>query len=401
MNDVYICAARRTAIGAFGGAFKDTPATDLGIAAVRSALETAGVSPEQVDELILGIILQAGLGMGPGRQVSIGAGIPAEKPGYAVNMLCGSGMKSIMQGADSIRLGHAEVVVAAGTENMSRAPYLTTGAARFGTRMGHLQLADSMLLDALNDVFNDYHMGVTAENIAQKHGITREEQDAFALESQRRAGAAIAAGRFAEEIAAVGVKKRRETVEVTADEHPRPDTTPEQLAKLKPAFAKDGSVTAGNSSGINDGAAAVVLASEAAVKRLGLTPIARIAGEAQAGVDPAYMGLGPVPAVRRALAAAGRKLSEMDLVELNEAFAAQSIGVVRELAAEHDLGEEEIRERCNVNGGAIALGHPVGASGGRIVVTLLYEMARRKARYGLASLCVGGGMGTALVLERA
>ncbi len=400
MNEVFICGAKRTAIGTYGGAFKNVPAVDLGVAAVTSALTHAGVDPAEVDELGLGVILTAGQGMGPGRQVSIGAGIPAEKPAYAVNMLCGSGMKSIMQSADRIRLGKADVVVAAGMENMSAAPYLAPAATRFGTKMGHLTLQDHMILDGLTDVFNNYHMGVTAENIAGKYSITREEQDRFALTSQQRAGAAIKAGRFVDEITPVPVKIKRDTVDVTSDEHPRPDTTLEQLAGLRPAFAKDGTVTAGNASGINDGASGVVLASEGAVKRLGLTPLARIVSDGQGGVDPAYMGLGPVPAIRSALKTAAMTLSQMELIELNEAFAAQSLGVIRDLAEEHDLTKGEILERCNVNGGGIALGHPVGASGNRIVVTLLYEMARRNLRFGLASLCIGGGMGTAVVVER-
>ncbi|MFA7567344.1 MAG: acetyl-CoA C-acetyltransferase [Alkalispirochaeta sp.] len=400
MNEVFICGAKRTAIGTYGGAFKNVPAVDLGVAAVTSALTHAGVDPAEVDELGLGVILTAGQGMGPGRQVSIGAGIPAEKPAYAVNMLCGSGMKSIMQSADRIRLGKADVVVAAGMENMSAAPYLAPAATRFGTKMGHLTLQDHMILDGLTDVFNNYHMGVTAENIAGKYSITREEQDRFALTSQQRAGAAIKAGRFVDEITPVPVKIKRDTVDVTTDEHPRPDTTLEQLTGLRPAFTKDGTVTAGNASGINDGASAVVLASEGAVKRLGLTPLARIVSDGQGGVDPAYMGLGPVPAIRSALKTAAMTLSQMELIELNEAFAAQSLGVIRDLAEEHDLTKGEILERCNVNGGGIALGHPVGASGNRIVVTLLYEMARRNVRFGLASLCIGGGMGTAVVVER-
>lgn len=400
MKDVYICAARRTAIGTFGGSFKDTSAVDLASTAVKAALQQADLPPEAVDELILGIILSAGVGMGPARQVSIGAGIPAEKPAYATNMLCGSGMKSIMQGADRIRLGRSDLVVAAGTENMSQAPYLAPYKMRFGAKMGSLELADHMILDALTDVFNNYHMGVTAENIAEKHAISREAQDEFAVESQRRAGAAIETGRFAEEIVPVTVMQRKREVEVATDEHPRPEATVESLAKLRPAFAKGGTVTAGNASGINDGASALILASDEAVNRHGLTPLARIVADGQAGVDPAYMGLGPVPAVRRALEFGGMELSQMELIELNEAFAAQSLGVIKELAGEHKLDEAAIKERCNVNGGAIALGHPVGASGNRITVTLLHEMRRRGARYGLASLCIGGGMGTALVVER-
>lgn len=400
MSDVYICGAKRTAIGTYGGAFRDVPAPELGVVAVKAALEQAGVDPAEVDEVGVGVILTAGQGMGPGRQVAVGAGIPVVTPAYAVNMLCGSGMKAIMQGADRIRAGRSQVVVSAGIENMSMAPYLVPAAIRFGTRMGDVTMRDHMILDALTDVFNTYHMGVTAENIARKHALSREEQDHFALTSQQKAAEAQRAGRFVDEIVPVTVRNKRDTLDITMDEHPRPDTTIEQLAKLRPAFEKDGTVTAGNASGINDGASAVVLASEKAVKRLGLTPMARIVGDGQAGVDPAYMGLGPVPAVRAALGDAGMRLSQMDLIELNEAFAAQSLGVIRELAAEHDLDEEAIRERCNVNGGAIALGHPVGASGNRIVVTLIYEMERRGLKTGLASLCIGGGMGTALIVER-
>jgi acetyl-CoA C-acetyltransferase len=325
MNDVYICAARRTAIGTFGGSFTNTPATELGSIAVKAALAQANLAPEAVDELILGIILSAGVGMGPARQVSIGSGIPADTPAYATNMLCGSGMKAIMQGADRIRLGRSDVVVAAGTENMSQAPYLAPYKLRFGAKTGSLELADHMIRDGLTDVFHNYHMGVTAENIAVKHAISREAQDQFAVESQHKASAATKAGRFAEEITPVTVTQRKAEVEIVTDEHPRPEATAEGLAKLRPAFAKEGTVTAGNASGINDGASAVVLASEAAVKRHGLTPLARIVADGQAGVDPAYMGLGPVPAIRTALAEAGMTLSQMELIELNEAFAAQSL----------------------------------------------------------------------------
>jgi acetyl-CoA C-acetyltransferase len=400
MREVYICGARRTAVGSYGGVFRDIPAPDLAMAATSAALSAAGVPPERVDEVIIGVILTAGQGMGPARQVAVGAGIPLETPAYAINMLCGSGMKAVMVGADRIRLGKAEVVVAGGMENMSRAPYLAPAAMRFGTRMGDLHLRDHMTLDALTDVFRDYHMGVTAENIAERYRISREEQDEFALTSQQRAVAAIDGGRLAGEITPVRVSRRGGDVQIDADEHPRRDVTPEKLAALRPAFRDGGSVTAGNSSGLNDGASVTVLASADAVKQLQLTPMARIVADGQAGVDPAYMGLGPVPAVGRALAEARLDLAAIDLIELNEAFAAQSLGVITELAEAHRETPESIRERCNVNGGAIALGHPVGASGNRIIVTLLHEMARREARYGLATLCIGGGMGTAMILER-
>ncbi len=400
MHEVFICGAKRTAIGAYGGSLKDTPAPELGAIAAGGAMEAAGIAPTEINEVVMGVILSAGQGMGPARQVAINAGLPVETPAYAVNMLCGSGMKAIMQGADRIRLGASQVVLAGGMENMSLAPYLAPPSMRFGTRMGDVGLRDHMILDALTDVFNDYHMGVTAENIAAKHRLGREDQDAFALESQRRAAAAIDAGRFADEIVPVEVRQRRETVQFVTDEHPRRETTMESLAKLRPAFQKDGTVTAGNASGLNDGASATVLASGEAVKRLGLTPLARLVSDAQAGVDPAFMGLGPVPAIRSVLKNAGLSLDQIELIELNEAFAAQSLGVLTELANEHGSDRQALMERCNVNGGAIALGHPVGASGNRIVVTLLHEMARRGLRYGLASLCIGGGMGTALVVER-
>lgn len=400
MNEVYICSAQRTAIGSYGGSFAATPAPELGAIAARSAIARAEVAAARVDEAIIGVILSAGQGMGPARQVAMNAGLPVETPAYAVNMLCGSGMKAIMLGADRIRLGKADVVLAGGIENMSMAPYLVPSAVRFGTKMGDVGMQDHMLLDALTDVFNNYHMGVTAENIAARYGITREAQDRFALTSQERTAAAIAAGRFIDEIAPVSITRKRRTVDIVADEHPRPDTTIETLAKLKPAFKTDGSVTAGNASGLNDGAAAVVLASQDAVNRYSLKPMARIVADGQAGVDPAYMGLGPVPAIGKALAEAELRFDDIGLIELNEAFAAQSLGVVTELAEEYGEAPEAILERCNVNGGAIALGHPVGASGSRIVVTLLHEMARRGVRFGLASLCIGGGMGTAIVVER-
>ena len=400
MERVYIVAARRTAIGSFGGTLKDVPAPRLAATAIEATLNDSGVAPERVDETIVGTILTAGQGMGPGRQASIYSGIPVETPAYAVNMLCGSGMKAIMLAADSIRLGHSGVVVAAGTENMSRTPYLVPACTRFGSKFGNMELTDHMVLDALTDVFNDYHMGVTAENVARKYSITRVRQDEFAAGSQRKAVAAIEAGHFRREIVPVEVKQKRETVAFDRDEYPRPGVTTESLAKLRPAFLPDGTVTAGNSSGVNDGASAVLVVGERAVKKLGLTPRAEIISYSQAGVDPAYMGLGPVPAVRAVLSELNMPLSAMELLELNEAFAAQAIGVITEMAEEHDLTYEQIIERTNVNGGAIALGHPVATSSNRIVVTLLHEMERQGAEHGLASLCVGGGMGTAVVLRR-
>ncbi|TVQ28784.1 MAG: acetyl-CoA C-acetyltransferase [Spirochaetaceae bacterium] len=400
MNKVYIVAARRTAIGAFGGGFKSTPASRLAAQAIRAVLTDARVDPATIDQVIVGNVIGNGQGMGPGRQASIFAGIPDSVPAYSVNMLCGSGMKSIMLGADSIRSGDARLCVAAGMENMSLAPFTVPAAVRWGSKLGSLQMDDSLLQDGLTDVFNNYHMGVTAENIAKKHAITRDAQDAFAAESQRRAADARAAGRFAAEIVGVEVKERKKTTVIDTDEHIRPDTTAETLAGLRPAFDPEGSVTAGNASGINDGAAALLLASEEAVSEYGLTPIAELVAWSQAALDPAFMGLGPVPAIRRALKAAGLSLGDVALIELNEAFAAQSLGVLTELAAEHGATVDALMERTNVNGGAIALGHPIGASGARITVTLLHEMARRGASTGLASLCIGGGMGTALIVKR-
>ena len=399
-REVYIVGAKRSAIGRFTGSFKDLPASEMLAQVIVSVLEEGRIDPELVEEVIVGTILSAGQKMGPARQASIFAGIANSVPAWAVNMLCGSGMKSIMTAADEIRLGRVDICVAGGMENMSRAPYLLPAGARTGTDLGSVEMRDHIIEDGLMDVFNGYHMGVTAENIARMYHLTREEQDAFALESQRRTAIAVDEGYFSDEICPVKVPGHKGTVTVTRDEHPRPDTTPEELARLQPAFDRDGTVTAGNASGINDGASAVVLASGEAVDRHGLTPRARIADYDQAGVDPAYMGMGPVPAIERALKRAGTAFSEMDLIELNEAFAAQSLGVVRELACIHGESETSILARTNVNGGAIALWHPIGASGNRIVVTLLHEMERRGVSRGLASLCIGGGMGTAMILER-
>lgn len=400
MSKVYIVGAKRTAIGTFGGTLRDTPATRLGARAIQAALRQSGVAPEQVDEVIMGNILTADQGMGPGRQASIYAEIPAAVPAYTVNMLCGSGMKSVMLGADGIRLGRTEIVVGGGMESMSQAPFLVPHTVRFGAKFGDMQMRDHLIRDGLTDVFNDYHMGITAENIAAKHSISRERQDEFAAASQQKYEAAAADKRFAAEIVPVDVKQKKEIIDFVVDEHPRPGTTPERLAKLRPAFLPDGTVTAGNSSGMNDGAAAIVLAGEEAVKRHNLTPLAELVAYTQAALEPDVMGLGPVPAVRALLQASGRSLSEMEVIELNEAFAAQSLGVMTEWAQEHDLTLDEILSRTNPNGGAIALGHPIGASGARILTTLLYELERRDAKTGLASLCIGGGMGTACLIER-
>jgi acetyl-CoA C-acetyltransferase len=397
MREVVIVGAKRTAIGSFGGAFKDVSAVELGSVAAKAALAQAGVRPEEVDEAIVGCILQAGLGQGVGRQVAIKAGIPVEKPAYAVNKLCGSGMKAVVLGAQAIMLGDAEVVLAGGVENMSQAPYLVP-SGRYGARMGDAQLVDSMIKDALMDVFNNYHMGITAENLADEWSITREQMDAFAASSQQKCEAAMAAGKFKAEIAPVVIPQRKgEPVIVETDEFPRKGVTAEGLAKLKPAFRQDGRVTAANSSGINDGAAFLVLTSAEYAKQHGLKVLAKLVSYGSAGVDPSVMGFGPVPAIGKALTKLGWNLKDIELVELNEAFAAQSLAVMKGLEKEFGGVDPAI---VNVNGGAIALGHPVGASGARIIVTLLSEMERRGNRKGLASLCIGGGMGIAVLIER-
>lgn len=391
MREVVIVSAARTPVGSFNGALSGVSAVDLGVIAVKEAIKRAGITPDMVDETILGCILQAGLGQGVARQVAVKAGIPVEKPAFTMNMICGSGLKSVQLAAQAILLGDSDIVVAGGTENMSAAPYLLKNA-RTGYRMGHGEIIDSMIYDSLTDIFNNYHMGVTAENLAEKYGITREEQDQFAAASQNKAEAAIKAGKFKEEIVPVVISSKKGDIVVDTDEFPRAGVTAESLAKLKPAFKKDGTVTAGNASGINDGAAVLILMSAEKAKELGIKPMAKIVGYGSGGVDPSIMGIGPVPAVKKALQKAGKKLEEMDLIEANEAFASQSLAVAKDLAFD--------MSKVNVNGGAIALGHPVGASGARILTTLLYEMQRRDAKNGLATLCIGGGMGTALVVER-
>jgi acetyl-CoA C-acetyltransferase len=400
MSKVYIVAAKRSAIGSFGGSFRNLPAPRLAAEVIKAVVADAGIDANEIDEVIVGNVINNGQGMGPGRQAAIYAGIPEHVPAYAVNILCGSGMKAIMLAADNIRMGEHHLAVAAGMENMSLAPYTVSAKVRWGSKLGNLEMSDSLLQDGLTDVFNNYHMGITAENIARKHSISRQEQDAFAAESQKRAAAARETGRFANEIIPVEVAERKKTVTVDTDEYIRPETTAETLAGLRPAFEKDGTVTAGNASGLNDGAAAMVLASKEAVKKYGLTPLAEVVAYSQAALDPSVMGLGPVPAIRKLLAKSGLKLSDMELIELNEAFAAQSLGVLKELSEEHGESVDELLERTNVNGGAIALGHPIGASGNRITTTLLYEMIKRDAKLGLASLCIGGGMGTAMIIRR-
>lgn len=392
MMNVYIVAAKRTPIGSFGGALQSVPAPALGAVAIKAALEQAGITPELVDEVIMGHVLQAGLGQNTARQAALAAGIPQEVTAMTVNKVCGSGLNAVVLAAQKIKAGDADCIVAGGMENMSAAPYLMPGL-RWGARMGNSPAVDYMVNDGLWDVYNDYHMGITAENVADQYGISREEQDAFAADSQAKAAKALAAGRFADEIVTVEVAGKKGAVTVVdTDEYPRPGTTAEKLAKLRPAFDKNGTVTAGNASGINDGAAAVIVASEAFVEALGLKPVARIVSYGSKGVDPAVMGIGPVPSVRQALERGGLKVEDIDLVEANEAFAAQSIAVALELGLDMD--------RVNVNGGAVALGHPIGASGCRILVTLLHEMRKREAQRGLATLCIGGGMGEALIVER-
>jgi acetyl-CoA C-acetyltransferase len=391
-EETVIIGAARTPIGTFGGAFKDVSAVELGTVAVREAVRRAGVRPDQVDEVVMGCILQAGQGMNPARQVTIKAGLPETVPAHTVNKVCGSGLKAVMLATQAIRCGDAELVVAGGTESMSRAPFLLPGA-RWGERLGHGQALDHMIHEGLTDAFHDIHMGITAENLVEKYGISREDQDRFAAESQARAEAAIKDGRFKDEIVPVPVAgKKGETRAVDTDEHPRAGTTAESLGKLKPAFKPGGTVTAGNASGLNDGAAALVLASAERARSLGAAPLARIVSYASAAVDPRIMGIGPVPAVRKALEKAGLGTDRIDLFELNEAFAAQSLAVLRELKLDP--------ARVNVNGGAIALGHPIGASGARILVTLLHALRARGQRLGLAGLCIGGGQGVAMVIER-
>ena len=388
---VVLAGACRTAIGKMGGALSTTPAADLGAIVIKEALKRTNIAPEAVDHVYMGCVIQAGLGQNVARQASIKAGLPVEVPAVTVNVVCGSGLNCVNMAAQMIIAGDADVVVAGGMENMSMAPYALKNA-RYGYRMGNAPMIDTMVNDALWDAFNDYHMGITAENVAEQWGITREELDEFAANSQQKAVAAMEAGKFKDEIVPVEVKKKKETVIVDTDEGPRPGTTAESIAKLRPAFKKDGIVTAANASGINDGAAAVIVMSEEKAKELGVTPMATWVAGALGGVDPSIMGVGPVAATKKVMAKTGLTVEDMDLIEANEAFAAQSIAVGRDL--NFDLS------KLNVNGGAIALGHPVGASGCRILVTLLHEMQRRDAKKGLATLCIGGGMGCATIVER-
>ena len=391
MRDVVIASICRTAVGSFGGSLKDINAVQLGVPAVKEAIKRAGIKPEQVENVVLGNVLQASLGQNPARQILIHAGIPQEVPAMTINKVCASGLRSFSLAAQMIKSGDFDIVVAGGTESMTNAPYALTGA-RWGYRMGANEVVDLMIKDGLWDAFNQYHMGITAENVAAKWNVTRKELDEFAAESQRKAEAAVKSGRFKDEIVPVAIpQKKGDPKMFDTDEFPRFGTTAESLAGLKPAFKKDGVVTAGNASGINDGAAAGVVMSAEMAKKLGITPLARIASYASAGVDPALMGTGPIPASRKTLEKAGWKPSDLDLVEANEAFAAQAVVVNKEMG--WDLS------KVNVNGGAIAIGHPIGASGARIFTTLVYEMKKRGAQKGIATLCIGGGQGAAIAIE--
>ncbi|MET0518066.1 MAG: acetyl-CoA C-acetyltransferase [Burkholderiaceae bacterium] len=391
-TDIVIVAAARTAIGKFGGTLAKTPATELGVAVVQDLLRRSGLAGEQINEVILGQVLQAGCGQNPARQTVIRSGLPNSVPAMTINKVCGSGLKAVMLAAQAIRDGDSEIIIAGGQESMSMSPHVLPNS-RDGQRMGDWKLVDTMIVDGLWDAYNQYHMGITAENVAKKHGISREAQDALALASQQKAAAAQDAGRFKDEIVPVKIaQKKGDPLLFDADEFINRRSSAEALAGLKPAFDKAGSVTAGNASGLNDGAAGLVLMSEAKARSLGLAPLARIASYASAGLDPAIMGMGPVPAARKALQRAGWKAQDLDLLEINEAFAAQACAVHQEMG--WDMA------KVNVNGGAIALGHPIGASGARILVTLLHEMQKREAKKGIASLCIGGGMGVALTVER-
>ncbi len=397
---VYIVAAKRTPIGSFLGGLSSQSAVELASLTIKSALAQAELAPTMIDEVVVGNVLGAGLGQGVGRQAAIHAEIPVTTPAYTLNMICGSGMKSILNAINSVRSGDANLVVAAGTESMSNAPFVMGGKCRQGNKMGDISMVDTMLKDGLTDAFGSFHMGITAENIAKRYEISREEQDAFALRSQSRAEQAIKSGCFEQEIVPVEIKSRKGESAVNLDEHPRFGTTIESLSGLRAAFDKQGSVTAGNASGLNDGAVALIVASEQAVQQHGLVPLVEVVATGQGGVEPDLMGLGPIPAVKQALQRAELELSDIQRLELNEAFAAQAIGVVKGLSEQHQVPYGWFEDKTNVNGGAIALGHPIGASGGRIVTSLIYEMIRSKTQLGLASLCIGGGMGTALILKR-
>lgn len=400
MRKVYIVSAKRTAIGSFLGALSSVSPAELGGTVIKDILAETKIDPKDLDEVVVGNVLPAGHGQGVGRQVAVAGGIPYEVPAYSLNIICGSGMKSVISAYSNIKSGEANLIIAGGVESMSQAGFVLPATVRSGHKMADIKMVDHMIKDALTDSFYDYHMGITAENIAEKYNLTREAQDKFAMESQRRAISAIDSGRFKDEIVPVEVKTRKGTVIVDQDEHPNRKTTPEILAKLRPAFKKDGTVTAGNASGLNDGAGMILLASEEALEKYNLKPIAEIISTGIGGVDPSIMGMGPVPAINNALSKVDMGLEDVELLELNEAFASQSLGVMTELSKQHDVDMDWFPDKTNVNGGAIALGHPVGLSGNRIITTLLYEMQKRELKVGLASLCIGGGMGTAVVIKR-
>ena len=399
MENVYIVGAKRTPIGSFLGSLKSVSAVKLASQAIRGALEQAQVQSTDVTEVILGNVLSAGLGQGVARQAAIGAGLSIDVPAYSLNMVCGSGLKAVANGMSMIQSGLAQVVVTGGTESMSNAPFLVDGHIRSGRKMGHMNFTDSMLHDGLTDAFEGYHMGITAENVAREFGISRGEQDQFAIRSQEKAIIAQDSGKFTDEIVPVVVETRAGVEEVAEDEYINRTTTLEKMTNLRPVFKADGTVTAANASGLNDGASAIILASGQLAEAQQLPIMAEVIAIGQGGVDPSVMGIGPVPAIKKALEAANLTLTDIDLFELNEAFAAQSLAVMNELAAESDESVEALSDRMNVNGGAIALGHPIGASGNRILVTLLYELKRRNLTYGLASLCIGGGMGLAVIIK--
>ncbi|OJF93757.1 acetyl-CoA C-acetyltransferase [Alkalibacterium sp. 20] len=399
MSKVYIAGAKRTPIGSFLGALKDVSASDLGSYAIKGVLEQSGIRHEDIDEVVLGNVLPAGQGQGVARQASIKAGIPVEVPAYSLNMVCGSGLKTVINAYMGVKSGEYQAIIAGGTESMSQAPYLIPGSTRSGHKMAGYKVGDHMLDDALTDAFEGYHMGVTAENIVERYGITREEQDNFAITSQKRAIEAIDNGSFKDEIVPVETSVSRETVVVDTDEFPNRKTTIDKLNSLRPAFKKDGSVTAGNASGINDGASASLVVGEEYMEANGLKPLVEIVAIGQGGVDPSVMGLGPTPAIKQAMKKAGIDFKDIDIFELNEAFASQSLGVLKEITDAFDVSKDYMLERTNLNGGAIALGHPVGASGNRILVTLIHALKQRGLKYGLASLCIGGGMGVAVLVK--
>lgn len=399
MSKVYLVDAKRSPIGKFLGGLSTVSPAELAGQVMKSVIESNKIDASKIDEVILGNVLPAGQGQGIARQAALYAGVPSEVPAYSINIICGSGMKTVMTAYSQIKGEMADLIVAGGVEVMSQAPYVTDASARIGNKMGGMNLKDSLVHDGLTDAFNNYHMGITAENIADKHNITREQQDKFAIRSQSRAIKAVDEGRFKDEIVPIEVKTRKSVTIFDTDEYPNRTTNIEKLSSLRPAFKRDGSVTAGNASGINDGASIIVVASEKAVKEYGLNPIAEIVSVGQGGVDPSVMGLGPVPAIKNALDRADMKLEEIDLLELNEAFAVQSLGVIKELTENHNVTEEWFDDKINVNGGAIAIGHPLGASGARIITTLIHEMRKRELQHGLASLCIGGGMGTCVIVK--